>query len=957
MCCNLFLKAIYTQRSVSIFTYLLGRKRRREGKVELERSNMSESILGLKDYTSSALWRKPEQLRGLIKNHIGVISHQEKLLPEKSLLFSSYVVLHPSEDALAVVENPICGSPSLCLVSLSAGPNLRFCSTARWLSVSDCTRVGALVWEQEKILLGCNQGRVFISSINGVEDVRKSSGPFSAEGWLSTMTSQSDMPMTSVGNIFSSPFGYAASTMVRSLSTTSSGSACTVAGVCGHLGYRWDIHQSKPLCSWTLLGGQGEAVPLLLSRFFPSSGDNIILTGNYEGALALIDTRENTTPSSMNESGRHCSRYPSAMLSEGKSSVIDADFNPLLPHVFATASTDGMISIFDLRYTKGVLHYIPSHQGSLTSIKWFGSRSDLFSTGGIDGSVAIWNLRCPPTFCVGRAQYSSPVMNVVTTQTFLQESTFGITLGGELTQTAMHTESMIGLSRSLHASFGLDGVYTSLEQEQSDAAELYETEWEGCGLLYTRQIQEAIHVLADGAQKRLARHETAQALLLVDMTESFTAEDISVDNVLHRWTAASDGETANPLSAQETLQAEIIRSSGKMIPPCLQQRIKGLRPARAEDTRRLAAVRLNALLTMLLESRNLVDIFCGLPHVLRPLAEHPELFEDMDISVVCHLVAFVLETNCMRAESFLRLFVELLTKLDENTKKSVPVIRVVLETAQRPLLTEGPVTPRIALRWEEKFYKDMEAAKDAVLTQWRIRALGVEHYEEVLSICDQYQSRCIENRKAGMFGWRSMQPLLVYLHALIAENNYVAFFWTSVQYLEAFFAFSTACEQIHKLLFSEVDRIQEAGGKLIESLDYFSALPIGVLEKEHIDKINVALKRCHQYLYLTLRVQLECENVAIESQMHQLPPAMKRVLESLIIRTEEVLNSWALVLDSLMSSQQIMPLVRSECRPLIQDFSSRVEDLVEISPKKENDDCLNEILETCDEFLEVVSEE
>lgn len=927
---------------------------------------MAESILGLKDYTSSALWRKPEQLRGLIKNHMGVVRHQEKLFSTESLLYSSQVSLHRSEDALAVSGNPICGVPSLCLVSLSSGPNLRYCSTARWLSVSEYTRVSSLVWEGDTILVGCNQGQVLLSCLNAREDVRKSSGTFSPDGLLSTMTNSSSMPMTSVGNVFSSPFAYAASTMVRSLSARASGNDCAVAGVCGHLGYKWDIHRVKPLTSWTLLGEEGEAIPLLLSRFFPTSGDHVILTGNYDGTLALIDTRvEHASSSLARNNGKSESRLPSVMLSEGKRSVVDADFNPLLPYVFAAASTDGMISLFDLRYTRGVLHYVPSHQGSLTSIKWFGTRSDLFSTGGVDGSVAIWNLRCPPTICVGRAQYSSPVMNIATTQTFLQEFTFGITLGGELTQTAMNTESMVGLSRSLHSSFELDRQYgggggggggRGVELDGSGSGELYEREYEGCGLLYTRELERAVEMLAEGAERRLARKETAQALLLVDMTEPFSPEDISVDEVFRRWWTCRDGE-GSQIAMQDVLHADITRSSRKMIHPSLQERIKGLHPPKVEDMRRLASIRLNARLMVLLESKNLVDIFRGIPQVLRPLAEDPELFEKIDKTVMTRLVSFVLGSRGTHAEPFLRLLIGLLTKLDKDEKKSYALIRAVLEVAQKPLLTEDPVTPKISKRFEEKFYKDMDGAKLAVFTQWRIRTLGVENYEEVLRICDDYQSRCIEDRKLGMFGWRSMEPLLVYLNALIAENNYVAFFWTSVQYLEAFFAFSAACEQVQKLLFSEVDRIQEAGERLMESLDYFSALPIGVLETDHIDKIKISLRRCHQYLYLTLRVQLECENVAIESQMHQLPPTMKRVLESLIICTEEVLNSWALVLDSLMSCQQVMAQVRSECRPVIQEFSSRIEDLMEISPKKENDDCLNEILESCDEFFEVIAEE
>lgn len=924
---------------------------------------MNESILGLKDYTSSALWRKPEQLRGLIKNHMGIISQQEELLPVPSLLFSSYLVLHPSEDALAVVVNPIGGEcPSLSLISLSSGPTLRYCSTARWLSLPDDATIGSLAWEQNKVLLGCSKGRVLLSSLNAADDVRKSSGslPIDAGELLSTtVTGHSDVRVPSVGDIFSSPFAYAASTMVRSLSVLANGNNFAVTGVCGHFGHLWDIHHSKPLTSWTVLGSQGEVVPVLLARFLPNGGDKIILSGNYEGALALVDVREDRGHSSGGEGDS--GRLPSVLLSEGKSSVVDVDFNPLLPYVLSAASTDGMISIFDLRYTKGALHYIPSHQGSLTSIRWLGSRSDLFSTGGIDGSVAIWNLRCPPTFCVGRAQYSSPVMNIATTQTFLQESTFGVTLSGEITQTAMNTESMIGLSRSLHSNFGLHKASSLFagHEEDGNSAELDEKELEGCGLLYARQVEEGIQTMAECAQRRLDRQESTQALLVADMTEPFVSNDVTAVELLRRLAFPSN-DAGSLVAMQDLLHDDIIRSSGKLISPFLQRRIKGLRPAKAEDIRRLASVRINARLLVLLASRNLVDIYCGIPQVLRPLAKNPELFEDIDSSAMRRLVSLVLEADAAQGEQFLRIFLEYLTRLDESSKKnsSIPLIRLALETAQKPLLTEGCGTSKLSKRLEDKFFKDMDAAKDAVFTQLRILSLGAEQrYDEVISVCDQYQSRCIEDGKAGMFGWISLEPLLVYLSALIADENYVALFWTSVQYLEAFSPFSAACERIEELLFSEVEHMKIAGGKLIEFLDYFSDLPTVALEKEHIEKIKKLLKQCHRYLLRILGVQLECENVAIESHIHRLPPTMKRVLEALILSTENVLTSWAMVLDSLMSCPQVISHVRVDCRPLVQDFSSRIEDLVDISPKKENDDCLNEILETCDEFLEVISAE
>lgn len=952
---------------------------------------MNSHLLDVKEYTSAALWRRPEQLRGLLKNHGDVFSHSEQLFsgssPEKTLCFSSHIALHSSENALAVSLSPITEPSVIGLISLNRSDvNLRSHETARWLSMPEGFQSSSLAWKDGNLLIGASRGRVLISALDAETDVVKGSSPLHVAHVLRTTTENEDTAPC-IGELSSSPGAYASSAIVRSVSV-SKVNPSAVTAACGGRAFRWDMHAgyvshsmnelchargnasdsvgvpvpSSPICSWELgdeerNGSAHLNVPIMFTQWAPSS-DTVVLTGNYAGALALVDTRENVDKTR---------RY--LCCSSRSSAAVSADFNPLLPSVFSVASADGMVSVFDMRYTREALHCIPSLQGSLTSIKWLGLHSDLLCTGGVDGSVALWNLRCPPTFCVGRAQYGLPVCDLAATETFLKESIFGVTLGAEVTQTGLKTEAMLGLSQSLHSQYLYEEeksdaqparANTSRTTDLSESTALFEKECEACGLLYTRQIEKAVEVLADCAEMRFSKKETIRALHLVEMGDLYTpipTDVIAFYEDLFRGESGPLDESADSVVslAQRALNEDMIRSSRQLPSTLTASRIPEMTVGHPDDVQRLTSIRLNALLHQLLASRRLSDIFNGIPRALQLLSSNSALFDYMDVNTVCDTVSFVQQTDAAEGERFVRLLLELLQRFDDvNERKATRLVRAVLDTAQKPFITAGRPSKR-SRRFEEKFYKDMDAAKEAVLTQLRMVSLGVDQFTEVIALADKYQGRCVENHSPGMFGWLSLKPLVVYLNCLAADSNYVTFLWTSVQYMETFAGFS-GVRQIEQTLFAVVDRICASGTKMASRLEYYSTF--SVFDTPQLKMIRKLLKTCHNYLSSILRVQLECENVAIESQMQLLPAVMEETLDVLMSATEELLNAWAGLLEALITCSQQQPQQKKQvcaiCLPCIQEFSFRVEDLVEVSSKKENDDCLNEILETCDEFLDAL---
>lgn len=876
---------------------------------------MNRCALDVKEYISASLWRRPEQLRGFIKNHTDVISRSHSILQDSTFMSSAQLALHDSETAFAVSLTPISGSSRVGLMELEPHEaNLRMCNLTRWLSMPDGYQAFSVSWHQNTLLVGGSRGRLAVSGITA-DQVSEGSGVLPVKQML-TVFSERVNDLT--------PGTYAPCSAVRSVCVCDSSPAFVLAA-CGSSVHRWDLnHSTLPSISWGAnhLHSPCDTAPILFTKFAPGS-ERVILSGNYEGLLSLADERA---------SGSIQATF------QLNGTAAAADFNPFLPHVFAAASGDGMISIYDVRHTRESVARIPSLQGALTGIQWLRLHSDLLGTSGVDGSVAIWNLRCPPTCCVGRAQYSSPVQGLVATETYLNESVIGVCLSGEVTQTALSKDGMLSLAASLND----DRELALPEVMDATTREMRSKESEACGFLYTRRLERAFSLLADCAEWRYSRRETARALHLVELTDLHSGEGFSYDQSIAALTDASHE------AATRRFYADVVNSSRCV--PQFSSRVRELTQGKEEDVRRLLTVRVNALLSQLLDSNSLVKLSTGVPEALRLLPANSDLYSELDSVTLSTMITFALNISASDGERFVQLLLEWLDQEGSGESKAPLLIRQLLQTAQRPLITEGKVT-KASARFEEKFYRNIDEAKESVMTQLRITALGVDHYQEVIACAHAYQSKCVESGQRGMYGWLSLQPLIVYLNCLSADSCYVQFLWTSVQFIETFASFSGA-RYFEANLFGVVGRICAAGRKLMFTAESCTSKAFDSLA--HLRPVCAVLKNCHHYLTTILRVQLECENVAIESEMRELPAVMSRALDLLTGVTEDLLNAWANLVDALAASPS-KKLVCSACLPHIQEFSFSIEDLVDVSSKKENDDCLNEILETCDEFLDAVN--
>ncbi|CAD2221092.1 hypothetical protein AGDE_09397 [Angomonas deanei] len=859
-----------------------------------------------------------------------MVAENATLATPGNVFTSASVSLCPSEEALAVLLSPFSGTCSVGLLPLDAeAPGLESAAAMRWLDMPNEIRATCVEWTDELLFVGCNRGRVFISDTPKSAASEGGGGPFVPCGAL--FCSQEERP---VSEIVISHSAHAMNTAVRSVRVNRGVNESLVLGLRGRKAYVWDLEGSpSPVTEWAPHEESTDTAPVMFGRWAPGSA-SVVLTGTYEGNVMLVDTRANNTNNGLTfavRKGYACS---------------SGDFNPLLPSIFAAASCDGTFSLFDVRYTSHAILSVPSLQGDISTLKWMNLNSDLLVTGGTDGTVALWNIRSPPTFCVGRAQYSYSVADLVTTETFLDQRALSISIGGELTSTGLHMDAMMKL-----APYPMYGRHASPDSASTDAelAEMEERETAACGFLYTRQLRDAFTLLAQCAEDRLSHGDTEIALKVVGMMDVSRVPPLDYSSLIQSKVENSD----SPLTVSDVRQAfELLleRTSTHLTTTIALTRIRGLEKPDSLDLRKLEALRLNIMLSQVLATQDPDKVAIGVEKALELLATHPESFELIDGDIVCGIVSLLLKKNFEAGERFVKFLLSKLSTPDLLTM-AMPLLKRILCTAQEPLITAD--NSRYSRRFSERFFRDLPAAQDAVLTQLTITRLGIENYKEVTATVNAYQARCIEKDLPGIHRWLGVKPILLFLHCLAAESNYVSFFWSSVQCIQAYEQFP-AVRQIENVLFAVVNRINTAAGKIADQLNRLAdteRLTIPILRQ-----IDNALKTAHGFLVVLVRVQLECENVAIDSDLGHLPPLMETILDVLNNASEDVLEMWGSVVDLLIDAPQ-PDMVKKYCLSSIRDFSFSMEDLMEVSAKGEDDEQLNSILDVCDDFLDAMTQQ
>jgi hypothetical protein len=919
---------------------------------------MDHSVISFHDCISASLWRKREQLRGLLSNHADLVMSSTPLAAPGVVFASAQIALHSSENAVALSLCPLTGSSAVGLLPLEeATPSLSAVPRMRWLDLPDDIRTASVEWCDDLLYLGSSRGRLLVCDVTA-DSCHDSSGLLTPSGALLTGPAE-----PAVSQLTVSPSAPAASTLVRSVKVNRDVDKSSVLGVKGTSAYIWNLEGGPmPVQEWRPHTQSDAATPITFATWAPASA-SVVLSGTYDGSVMLVDARSAHEGNAVALPSRR---------SGGRPVVAHCgDFNPLLPTLFAVSYSDGTFALYDARYPIQALQVVTTLQGDAVRLRWWRHNADLLTTAGSDGSVALWNLRYPPSYCVGRAQYQLPMSDLVMTETYTEQRAVGLTLGGELSMTGLQPDALMGLAPTLNyeeegdkkargemAGAAAAAVAPSLVAPEDEAA-FRKEEHDACGFLYLRQLRDAYQMLSKCASRRLALDQTGLAMQLVSHIDVVRVPPYDYAASIAQLHDAAEEENdvvpvleSNGLSlgaVQQQAETNILHCSSHLSTTIALERIRSISKPNPSDVQSLEALRLNVLLHRVLDSDDVDQVVVGVRSALELIQAHPGISELIDVDAVEQVTRLLLRKNYAEGEKFVQFLLTQLRADSAQSDLSYKLLRAAMSAAQEPTVTMGLQT-RVARRFVERFYRDMTAAKDAVLTQLHIQRLGVENYQQVITIVNSYQERCIQKNLPGMFGWIALKPLLLFLHCLTADSNYVTFFWASVQYIEAFAHFP-GVREVESVLFAVVDRIHSAAAKITADLDALSehtrfSIPL-------LRQVDNTFDTTHGFLTVLIRVQLECENVALARNMQTMPPVMERVQDVLNAASEDVLDAWAGVMDALLEMDQ-PDLLRKYCLTSVRKFSEQMEDLMDVSSKGESDERLNEILDVCDDFFNAV---
>ncbi|RNF22110.1 uncharacterized protein Tco025E_03272 [Trypanosoma conorhini] len=886
---------------------------------------MDESIIKVPFYAATSAWRMQAQLQGLIRNHPSVIANSGPLAAPGTVFTTARLSLHNTEGALALGLNPLGAGGSVGLMSVEGPePTLQGATHMRWLDLPPDVCLSSIDWCDDHLLVGSTRGRIFIAKA-GPYSVNECSGTLDPSGCLVSGDTQ---PL--VGDIIVAPSSHAVSTLVRSVRCNAEVRASSVVAVVDGRAMVWDMEgDASPIRAWAPGVSPGaknssQTEVLLFAQWAPHS-DSVVLTGSYEGSLLLTDTRASDTEGS------------SLSLPMRRGCMARcADFNALLPFVLAAASSDGTISIFDCRFPDHAVRTISSLQGDVASLRWLRLHSDLLATGGMDGTVALWNLRFAPTHCVGRGQYKYPVVDLAATVSSVEQRLFGVTAGGELTLTGLACAALAELAPS---------VTSRVRSQHADEGtpHLREREKRGVGLLYARRLREAYEIITDCAMERFTRKETGVAMALVGLTDVMVVPKLDYKEMIEENTGHLVAVEAAPYSqALEVFDDLLTRSSERLCMTLPLGKVRDITKPNPEDLKKVEALRLNLLLQRVLHTGDPETVISG----LQLFSANAGNLDLVDTDTACGIARMLLRENFTEGEDFVRAFLSLLIQQD-GTVLAPTLTRRLLIVVQEPLMTDG-LPPRQAKRREEQFLSNLLAAQEAVRVQLTILGMGIEQYQQVIATVNGYQKACLEKRESGIFGWLGLKPILLFLHSLTADSNYATFFWACVQLMEAF-ARCPGSRQVESLLFNTVDRIHSAAKRIQEQLEQAASTPR--FSPSALREVGEMIHGALDFLVVLLRVQLECENVAIESGMSEIPPVMGRIFDMLSTASSDLLEAWATLLEKLEECT-MRDLVRKCCLGVVRNFSLQIEELMTVSAKKEDDETLNEILDTCYDFID-----
>lgn len=252
---------------------------------------------------------------------------------------------------------------------------------------------------------------------------------------------------------------------------------------------------------------QGSRSPLWCSSWSVHN-NNLILIGGVSKSVKLLDIRSMSTSNTKE----------SMQFSHGDT-VTDVKWNPLLPHWFASCSTDGLIYIWDQRYANEPMKILEGHNNIVKKVAWSHSHVEILASGGADHCVKLWSLRLEPHHVLStldKGYFTDSIVGLHFSYTQPNQF-FAQSASGELIAVSISPEQINSL------------VQHRLEDEKTQAENEAISNIET--LIYHRNLNQAFLEVEKIATKLKEQNKLEKALKLLDLCKVRTvSENVKSNN-------------------------------------------------------------------------------------------------------------------------------------------------------------------------------------------------------------------------------------------------------------------------------------------------------------------------------------------------------------------------------------------------------------------------------------------
>lgn len=948
--------------------------------------------------SAASQWRRQEQLRGLQPNHPSTISLELAPLANEGTLFDSCAMaLHPNEQFLAVGMAPFLRSgPSavgivplgsctatsnatgFSLAPTSAGSsspptgeaavNDAIGEATRWLDLPARSPLSSIEWlgaPQNLLLVGSSQGRILVTEQKGVAaDIggMPSQSPATIVGQLHVNAAEAPVASYAV-----QPTNFAATTTVRSLRRCPVGGSSIVAAACGDSVHLWDV--------------AGEALPVLsipvnvddpeTSVCCSWGSSNLVAVGGVSGSCFLVDIRRGAGPAL---------RLPAP----AEYAVRSIDISPVMPCAILIASSKGVLSVTDARRPSHPVTTIDALQESPVCAKWMPHHPDLFTSAGMDGTIKIWCLRSRPNYVVGCAQFTSPISHLVIPKAYAKTRIVGLSADGQLCSAALTKKALMSIAPN---GLARDDAFIATQKGRvvDTSAEDAREEQRAEGLLYYRSFRPLLKAVLGAAKRRELRGDFDFALRICSLVDVKAVTGMDLEK------ACEDHSMDN--TSSNLLQD--IHTAAQRLPSTVPlMELKGFERPEPDDLIRINALKLNITMRKLLNSGELSFVTNATGTMNSILATRPDLVET---DVLVGTVRFLLQHSRRDGTQFVKEAADTLihnintSDYDLKDGGSMPqrashLLRALLLTASEPLITSfADVSPKKVRKIHRAFLGNLPVAKASVEAQLMVCDLAARGGDDptsplresttpqalaaakaIVSYVAKYQSESLSDEDStnlGVFSWLGTRPILAYLKALLTCGNIVAFFWTAQQFLDAYAQYGNGGNKsaagappilngVNTLVEAELERVR------LEAEDHVSEAQ-QLAETEEVSLRVIAdsqkvLASMHPFMLRTLKLTLECSNVAITSGMTDIPILMKGIIADITQALSECCDAWESLLGTLASSR-LTDRVKVQCGPLISAMLSDTQQIAdEVALDATNEGIIEAITGACHEFIDAM---